>query len=265
MSKCKFIKRELTEQLKNEILDLQSIAKTYPKQLIGAKIYVFWEGNAVWYKGQVVKYLEKTKRFKLIYDDNEVIKQDLSKDLFFIHESHKKQKLSVQAQKSLSQGLSTIQSNHKVGKKTMQLIGKRKSANQKQQQQQYYRNIISEAQYKTLSNRQVQKIKEQEEKKQLKDDIKQLRQELEQEEIEKKRVQESKNTNKRSGKQLGKQVKRDIKVEQTTQQSMDQIEQQDIIQDTPKIIDKVYDAEEEAKQSYISKIIDEIKNIDGIE
>jgi hypothetical protein len=51
---------------------------------------VYWDGNQVWYKGKVIRYSEKTKKFKILYDDKEIDQIDLTSDLYFIHENQKR-------------------------------------------------------------------------------------------------------------------------------------------------------------------------------
>ena len=62
------IKREVTPELIQEIEDLRHIAKSYPEQLVGAKIYVYWPSDDLWYLAKVVKFNEISSKFSVVYD-----------------------------------------------------------------------------------------------------------------------------------------------------------------------------------------------------
>ncbi|CDW84309.1 UNKNOWN [Stylonychia lemnae] len=87
MTQCKFKKRELTDQLKIEIDSLHLVAKNYPEQLIGKFIYVYWENDNKWYAGQIRKFSESTRKFSIVYDDNQQERLDLTNQYFFFDET----------------------------------------------------------------------------------------------------------------------------------------------------------------------------------
>jgi hypothetical protein len=45
------------------------LAKDLPDSLLNTFIYVLWADDKVWYRAKVIKFLEITKKFKVIYDD----------------------------------------------------------------------------------------------------------------------------------------------------------------------------------------------------
>jgi hypothetical protein len=67
------------------------LAKDYPDSLLNTFIYVFWVDDKVWYRARVVKYLEITKKFKVIYDDKNEEKVDLLKEQFLLEDDELKQ------------------------------------------------------------------------------------------------------------------------------------------------------------------------------
>jgi len=57
---------------------MQKIAKEFPENLVGAHIFVFWELDQVWYRGKIIKYLQGSRRFKVLYDDEREERLDLT-------------------------------------------------------------------------------------------------------------------------------------------------------------------------------------------
>jgi Tudor domain len=66
---CTHVQLEPTEKLQQTLQTAHMLAKEYPDSLLNMFIYVFWADDKVWYRARVIKYLEITKKFKVIYDD----------------------------------------------------------------------------------------------------------------------------------------------------------------------------------------------------
>ena len=68
------------------------MAKNYPENLVGSFIYVFWKLDEVWYRAKIVKYLDISKRYKVVYDDDTDEKLDLVHEWFLVEDDDLKAK-----------------------------------------------------------------------------------------------------------------------------------------------------------------------------
>ncbi len=66
------------------------MAKEFPESLVGFFIFVYWKLDEVWYRAKIVKYLDISKRFKVIYDDDTDEKLDLVNEWFLIEDEELK-------------------------------------------------------------------------------------------------------------------------------------------------------------------------------
>ena len=66
---CTHVVLELSEQLQEQVENLNLVAKNYPENLLGSHIYVYWKDDNKWYRAKIIKYLDISKRFKVVYDD----------------------------------------------------------------------------------------------------------------------------------------------------------------------------------------------------
>ncbi len=71
------------------------MAKHYPDNLVGQFIYVFWKDDNLWYRARVIRYLEITKKYKIVYDDKNEEKLDLATEWFLMED----EKLKAEAAK----------------------------------------------------------------------------------------------------------------------------------------------------------------------
>ena len=62
------------------------VARHYPENMIGSFIYIYWKEDDVWYRAKVIKYLEVTKKFKVLYDDKNEEKIDLASEWFLVED-----------------------------------------------------------------------------------------------------------------------------------------------------------------------------------
>ena len=69
------------------------MANCYPENLVNLYIYVFWSDDDVWYRAKVAKYLEVTKKFKVLYDDKTEEKLDLTRERFLIEDDNFKRQV----------------------------------------------------------------------------------------------------------------------------------------------------------------------------
>jgi hypothetical protein len=83
--------RERTIELIQEIENLKHIAKNFPEQMVGSKIYVYWPKDDLWYLAKVVKFNESSFKFSIVYDVDGINERiDLQKHLFFIYDKNDK-------------------------------------------------------------------------------------------------------------------------------------------------------------------------------
>lgn len=57
------------EQLKKHIENMNAVARDYPENLLLSHVYIYWSEDRVWYRAKIIRYLEATKKFKVVYDD----------------------------------------------------------------------------------------------------------------------------------------------------------------------------------------------------
>lgn len=74
---CTHVVQEITAQLQDQVDSFRTVAKDYPENMIGSHIYIYWKDDDVWYRAKVIRYLEVTKKFKVVYDDKTEEKLDL--------------------------------------------------------------------------------------------------------------------------------------------------------------------------------------------
>ena len=86
MQYCTSINLEITPKLEAQVLSMQQIAKDYPEELEKKLIYVFWEDDDLWYRGQISKFHKISRTFKIKYDDSNVEKLDLTKQKFILED-----------------------------------------------------------------------------------------------------------------------------------------------------------------------------------
>lgn len=77
---CTHVQLDPSLKVQQDVQSAQLLAKDYPDNLLNTFIYVFWSEDKVWYRAKVIKYLEITKKFKVIYDDKNQEKIDLLKE-----------------------------------------------------------------------------------------------------------------------------------------------------------------------------------------
>jgi hypothetical protein len=68
----------MTKELQEHIDSYQQIAKDYPDGMIGNYVYIYWKLDDVWYRAKIIKYLENSRKFRLLYDDKTEEKLDLT-------------------------------------------------------------------------------------------------------------------------------------------------------------------------------------------
>jgi hypothetical protein len=62
------------------------VAKHYPENLVGSFIFIYWKDDDLWYRAKVLRYLEITKKYKIVYDDKNEEKLDLSVEWFLLED-----------------------------------------------------------------------------------------------------------------------------------------------------------------------------------
>jgi hypothetical protein len=62
---CTHVVLEMTEQLQEQVENLNLVAKNYPENLVGSHIYVYWKDDNKWYRAKIIKYLDISKRYKV--------------------------------------------------------------------------------------------------------------------------------------------------------------------------------------------------------
>ncbi len=77
---CTHVQLDPSIKLKQDVQSAQLLAKDYPDSLLNTFIYVYWSEDKVWYRAKVIKFLEITKKFKVIYDDKNQEKIDLLRE-----------------------------------------------------------------------------------------------------------------------------------------------------------------------------------------
>ena len=87
---CTNVVLEISEKLQEQVLNLNSVAKSFPESLVGFFIFIYWKLDEVWYRAKIVKYLDISKRFKVIYDDDTDEKLDLVHEWFLIEDEELK-------------------------------------------------------------------------------------------------------------------------------------------------------------------------------
>lgn len=88
----------MTEDLKKQVENVIYVAKTFPENLLGQHIYVYWSEDNVWYRAKVIRYIERSKKFKVVYDDKMEEKADLTQEWFIIEDS-KLKKMAVHSKR----------------------------------------------------------------------------------------------------------------------------------------------------------------------
>lgn len=66
------------------------MAKNYPENLLNQYVYIYWKDDDVWYRAKVIRYLEQSKKYKVVYDDKNEEKIDLSNEWFLIEDDNLK-------------------------------------------------------------------------------------------------------------------------------------------------------------------------------
>ncbi len=64
------INKKIDDELKLAIKNLRHIALNYPEQLIGSQVYIYWEEYDLWYRAQIKKYMQRSGKFMVIYDED---------------------------------------------------------------------------------------------------------------------------------------------------------------------------------------------------
>ncbi len=62
------------------------VAKSFPESLINSFIYIYWPDDFSWYRAKVLKVLEQGRKFKLLYDDKNDEKIDLTNEKFLLED-----------------------------------------------------------------------------------------------------------------------------------------------------------------------------------
>lgn len=52
------LKRRLDEDLRNQIENLKFITKNQPEDMVGMFIYIYWKGDDLWYRAQIIKFYD---------------------------------------------------------------------------------------------------------------------------------------------------------------------------------------------------------------
>ena len=83
---CTHVVLEMSEQLQEQVENLNLVAKNYPENLVGSHIYVFWKDDNKWYRAKIIKYLDISKRYKVVYDDEKEEKLALQQEWFLVED-----------------------------------------------------------------------------------------------------------------------------------------------------------------------------------
>jgi hypothetical protein len=81
----------MDEKLQNEVDSMQTTAKTFPDTLLKQFIYIYWSDDDVWYRAQILRYLESCRRFRIVYDDKTQEKIDLTQQKFVTEDRNYKE------------------------------------------------------------------------------------------------------------------------------------------------------------------------------
>lgn len=77
----------------DQVSSLQYLAKHMPDNLVGLTVYVYWATDRRWYKAQINKYFEGSKKYKVVYDDNKSERLDMTRQQFLTEDDKNKRKL----------------------------------------------------------------------------------------------------------------------------------------------------------------------------
>ena len=87
---CTHVVLEMSEQLQEQVENLNLVAKNYPENLVGSHIYVYWKDDNKWYRAKIIKYLDISKRYKVVYDDEKEEKLALQQEWFLVEDEELK-------------------------------------------------------------------------------------------------------------------------------------------------------------------------------
>lgn len=62
------------------------VAKSFPESLVSNFIYIYWPDDDAWYRAKILKVLEQGRKFKLLYDDKNDEKIDLTSEKFLLED-----------------------------------------------------------------------------------------------------------------------------------------------------------------------------------
>lgn len=67
-------------------MSYQEIARNYPENLVGNTLYIYWKEHNVWYRAKAVKYFESSKKYKILYDDEDFERSSLTNAQFILED-----------------------------------------------------------------------------------------------------------------------------------------------------------------------------------
>ena len=67
-------------------------------------VYIYWKGDDLWYRAQIIKFHDTSLKFTVRYYDNDVSRIDLQRELFFVDEETYKDQTSVTAEGKKKRG-----------------------------------------------------------------------------------------------------------------------------------------------------------------
>jgi len=118
----------MTKELQEHIDSYQQIAKDYPESMVGNFVYIYWKDDDVWYRAKIIKYLDNSRKFRLLYDDKTEEKLDLTTQYFSVEDERTKQQAMQRKKELRSAGLSNSTSDPtpaEEARKQGKVLGKR--------------------------------------------------------------------------------------------------------------------------------------------
>ena len=68
--------------------------------MVGNFVFIYWKLDDVWYRAKIIKYLDNSRKFRLLYDDKTEEKLDLTTQYFSVEDERTKQ-LATQRKREL--------------------------------------------------------------------------------------------------------------------------------------------------------------------
>jgi len=87
---CAHIVQDITKEIEEQIESYKVVIRDYPDSMVGTSIFIYWKDDDVWYKAKIIKYLDNSRKFRLLYDDRTEEKLDLSIQWFCIEDDRTK-------------------------------------------------------------------------------------------------------------------------------------------------------------------------------